>query len=140
MDSSASAVWSGSLKEGEGKITTKSEVLSQIPYTFKTRFEGAAGTNPEELLAAAHAGCFSMALSNILGGEDLTPEKIETSATVTLDKTDDGFGITKVHLEVQASVPNATAEKFQECAEKAKAGCPVSKLFKTEITMTASLS
>ena len=139
MQSKASAVWSGGLKDGNGKLNTTSNVLKDVPYTFKTRFEGADGTNPEELIAAAHAGCFSMALSNILGGEDLTADSIETTATVSLEKLEDGFAITKVHLDCVAKIPGATEEKFLECAGKAKGGCPVSKLLKAEISMDARL-
>lgn len=140
MKSKASAVWQGSLKDGRGQLNTTSNALKDVPYDFKTRFEGADGTNPEELIAAAHAGCYSMALSNILSEEDLTAESIKTQATVTLEKTDDGFAITKVHLDVTAIIPNASEEVFANCAEKAKAGCPVSKLLKAEITMVAKLT
>lgn len=137
MKSKATASWQGGLKDGRGHLSTTSNVLKDVPYDFKTRFEGAEGTNPEELIAAAHAGCFSMALSNILGEENLTAESINTKATVTLEMTDDGFAITKVHLDVTANVPEASEEVFSTCAEKAKAGCPVSKLLNAEITMDA---
>lgn len=140
MKSEASAVWQGGLKDGNGKLNSKSSVLRDTPYDFKMRFEGAEGTTPEELIAAAHAGCFSMALSNILGQENLTADKIETKATVSLEKVDDAFAITKVHLELVATIPNADEKVFLECAEKAKAGCPVSKVLNAEITMDAKLA
>lgn len=140
MKSKATAVWQGDLKDGRGQLNTTSNALNDVPYDFKTRFEGADGTNPEELIAAAHAGCFSMALSNILGEENLTAESIQTKATVSLEKTDDGFAITKVHLDVTAKVPEASQEVFSTCAAKAKVGCPVSKLMNAEITMDANLS
>lgn len=135
----ASAVWNGTLKEGKGTITTDSGVLSSTPYSFATRFESARGTNPEELIAAAHAGCFTMALSAQLTGAGLTPESLETTAAVTMEKLDIGFTITKVHLDVAARVPNADQPAFDKAAEAAKAGCPVSRLLKAEITMTARL-
>jgi lipoyl-dependent peroxiredoxin len=135
----ASAVWNGSLKEGKGTISSESGVLAKTPYSFATRFEGAHGTNPEELIAAAHAGCFSMALSAQLGGAGITPESIETTAAVTLEKVDAGFAITKVHLDVAARIPGGDQAKFEQAAQAAKAGCPVSKLLKAEITMTARL-
>ncbi|MGI4848921.1 MAG: OsmC family protein [Janthinobacterium lividum] len=139
MVKKASAVWNGSLKEGGGTISTETGVLKQAPYGFKARFEGGSGTNPEELIGAAHAGCFSMALSMILGDAGFTADKIETAAEVTLEKKDDGFAITKVHLTVNAVVPNASAAQFAELATKAKQGCPVSKLLNAEITMDAKL-
>jgi lipoyl-dependent peroxiredoxin len=135
----ASAVWNGTLKEGKGTITTDSGVLSSTPYSFATRFENARGTNPEELIAAAHAGCFTMALSAQLSGAGLTPESLETSAAVTLEKLEAGFTITKVHLDVAARVPNADEAAFDKAAQAAKAGCPISRLLKAEITMTARL-
>jgi len=139
MDSKASAVWKGGLKDGKGTISATSGVLSNTPYTFATRFEGARGTNPEELIAAAHAGCFSMALSAQLGGANLTPESINTQATLTLEKVEGGFAITKVHLDVTAKVPGASAEAFNKAAQDAKAGCPVSKVLNAKITMDAKL-
>jgi osmotically inducible protein OsmC len=139
MKQKASAIWTGSLKEGQGTISTGSGALSAKPYSFRTRFEGEAGTNPEELIGAAHAGCFSMALSMILGMAGFTPEKIETTATITLAQKDGGFAITASHLDVKASVPGATNEQFQELAGKAKAGCPVSKVLNAEISMDAQL-
>jgi lipoyl-dependent peroxiredoxin len=137
--SKASAVWQGGLKDGKGEISTKSGALSSQPYGFNTRFEGKPGTNPEELLGAAHAACFTMALSLILGEAGLTADRMETTATVSLEKTDDGFEITRVHLDLKGSAPGADQATFEELAAKAKAGCPVSKLFKAEITMDAAL-
>jgi osmotically inducible protein OsmC len=139
MKQKASAVWQGSLKEGNGTISTGSGALSAKPYSFKTRFEGEQGTNPEELIGAAHAGCFSMALSMILGMAGFTPEKIETTATITLEQKDGGFAITASHLDVSAKVPGASEEAFLECAAKAKAGCPVSKVLNASISMDAKL-
>lgn len=139
MKRKASAVWKGSLKEGNGTISLESGVLSETPYSFRTRFEDAPGTNPEELVAAAHAGCFSMAFSMILGLEGMTPDSIATEATVTMEKQGDGFAITSSHLDVVAKIPGADAEKFQQAAEKAKAGCPISKLLNAKITMNARL-
>ena len=139
MKRNASAVWTGALKEGRGIITTDSGVLSDTQYSFGTRFENGKGTNPEELIAAAHAGCFSMALSAQLGTMGLTPDRIATSATVSLDKVGDGFAITAVHLTVKAKVPGADAPQFQTAANNAKAGCPVSKVLNATITMDATL-
>ena len=139
MKRTASAVWTGGLKDGKGSISTESGVLSDTQYSFSTRFEEGKGTNPEELIAAAHAGCFSMALSAQLGTENRTAEKIETSAEVTLLKTDAGFTITAEHLKVRAKVPGATPPDFLKAAEAAKAGCPISRLLKAEITMEARL-
>jgi osmotically inducible protein OsmC len=139
MKRKASAVWNGALKDGRGKISTESGVLADAQYSFSTRFENGKGTNPEELIAAAHAGCFSMALSNELGGANLKPDSIATTATVTLDKTDAGFTVTQVHLEVRAKVPGASAESFAKAAGSAKANCPISRLLKTDITMDAKL-
>jgi len=139
MERKASAVWKGGLKEGSGTVSATSGVLSNTPYSFKTRFEGTPGTNPEELIAAAHAACFSMALSAQLGGANLTPESINTSATLTMEKLDSGFTITAVHLDVNAKVPGASAEAFNKAAQDAKAGCPVSKVLNAKITMDAKL-
>src|SRR5664280_1539101 len=137
MASKASAVWTGSLKEGKGTISTATGVLSNANYSFATRFEGAdSGTTPEELIAAAHASCFSMALGAQLGGSGLTPDKIETHAAVTLAKTDAGFAVTKIALSTTASVPGASKEAFDKAASNAKAGCPVSKLFANSTEMT----
>ena len=139
MIKKASAIWKGSLKDGGGTISTETGVLSNAPYGFKARFENGKGTNPEELIGAAHAGCFSMALSMILGEAGLTAEKIETQADVTLEKLESGFEITAVHLSVSAIVPGAGKAQFEELAGKAKAGCPVSKALKAEITMDTRL-
>ena len=135
----ASAVWNGSLKEGKGTISTDSGVLSKTNYSFSTRFENGAGTNPEELIAAAHAGCFTMALSGQLGNVGMTPESLETTAAVTLEKLEAGFTITKIHLDVTARIPGADKAAFEKAADNAKAGCPISRLLKAEITMTARL-
>ena len=139
MSTFGSAVWSGGLKDGKGAISTKSGALKDYPYGFVSRFEGKPGTNPEELIGAAHAGCFTMALSLILGEAGLTAEKMETQADVTLTKQADGFAITAVHLTLKAKIPGADNAKFQELAAKAKAGCPVSKLLKADITLDAKL-
>ena len=139
MQRNASARWQGTLEQGKGTITTDSGVLSDSPYSFRTRFESDPGTNPEELIAGAHAGCFSMALSMILGQAGLEPESIDTRAEVTLDQVDEGFAITRVHLRVKAKIPGADRAKFEECAEAAKAGCPVSKVLNAEISMEAEL-
>jgi len=140
MQRKASATWQGGLKDGKGSLTTDSRVLSATPYSFGTRFENTAGTNPEELIAAAHAGCFSMALSMILGEAGIRPERIDTIATVTLEKADGGFAITKVHLEVNVRAPGADRVKFEAATGKAKTGCPVSKVLNAAITMNASLA
>ena len=139
MKRKASAAWQGGLKDGKGTISTDSGVLDNTQYSFSTRFEDGKGTNPEELIAAAHAACFTMALSGQLGNAGLTADQINTTAAVTLEKTDAGFTITKIHLDVSAKVPSATEEQFQTAAGNAKAGCPVSRLLKAEITMTATL-
>jgi osmotically inducible protein OsmC len=135
----ASAVWQGNLRAGKGSISTASGVLSGTQYSFGTRFEDGVGTNPEELIAAAHAGCFSMALSGQLTNAGLTAERIETTATVTLEKTDAGFTITAVHLDVSASVPSADAQAFASAANHAKANCPVSRVLNATITLDARL-
>lgn len=139
MKRSASAEWHGDLKAGNGAISTDSGTLKQQAYSFHTRFEDGKGTNPEELLAAAHAGCFSMALSAQLAGAGLTPDSIQTKCTITLDKTEGGFGITESHLELVAKVPGATQEQFDAATQAAKSGCPVSKLYNTKITLDAKL-
>lgn len=139
MKQNASARWKGSLKEGSGTLSTGSGALVDKPYSFKTRFEGEPGTNPEELIGAAHAGCFSMALSMILGKAGFTPDQIETTATISLEQQDDGFAITASHLDLTATIPGITGEQFQDLASQAKAGCPVSKLLNAEITLTAKL-
>ena len=140
MIKKAWAVWKGSIRDGGGTISTETGVLNEAPYGFKSRFENGKGTNPEELIGAAHAGCFSMALSLMLGEAGLTPDKIETHADVTLEKVGAGFEITASHLTVNATIPGADDAKFQEIANKAKAGCPVSKLLKARITMDAKLT
>ncbi|QXI38559.1 OsmC family protein [Pseudomonas xantholysinigenes] len=139
MKKTASAVWQGSLKDGKGHISTESGALKQAPYGFNTRFEGSPGTNPEELIGAAHAGCFSMALSMMLGEAGFTPERVDTLAEVSLDKQADGFAITAVHLTLKAAVPGASEAQFQEIANKAKAGCPVSKVLNATISLDATL-
>jgi osmotically inducible protein OsmC len=139
MKRKGSAVWSGGLKDGKGRISTASGVLEDTQYSFSTRFEEGKGTNPEELIAAAHAGCFSMALSGQLGKAGLTAERIATTASVSLEKSDAGFSITAVHLEVRAKVPDADESAFDKAAADAKAGCPVSRVLNAEITMDAKL-
>jgi osmotically inducible protein OsmC len=139
MKRKASAVWQGGLKDGKGAISTDSGVLSNTQYSFSTRFENGAGTNPEELIAAAHAGCFSMALSAQLGEAGIKAERIETTATVTLEKGEGGFAVTESHLEVKASIPGSDQAAFEKAANNAKAGCPISKLLNAKITMNANL-
>ena len=139
MKRSASAVWKGGLKDGKGTISTDSGVLSDTQYSFGTRFEEGKGTNPEELIGAAHAGCFSMALSAQLGEAGLTAERIATKATVTLEKTEGGFSITAVHLDLKAKIPGADRAAFEKAANNAKAGCPVSKVLNAKITLDAAL-
>ncbi|MBV0914197.1 OsmC family protein [Anianabacter salinae] len=139
MKRKGSAIWTGDLKTGAGTVSTQSGVLKDQKYGFNTRFEDAPGTNPEELIGAAHAGCYSMALSMILGQHDLTAEEIATTATVELEQKDGGFAVTKVHLDVTAKIPGADDETFQKAATAAKEGCPISKLLTAEITMDAKL-
>ena len=139
MIRNASAEWNGGLKDGAGKISTDSGVLSDTQYSFSTRFEDGIGTNPEELIAAAHAGCFSMALSGQLGNAGMTAESIKTKASVKLEKLDSGFAVTSVHLEVRARIPGADNDAFVTAANNAKTGCPISKLLNAEITMDAQL-
>ncbi|MEP7187438.1 MAG: OsmC family protein [Rhodanobacter sp.] len=139
MKKSASAHWSGSIKEGQGTISTESGVLREAPYGFKSRFEDGPGTNPEELIGAAHAGCYSMALSLGLGDAGLTADSIDTKAVVTLDKDGDGFSITAVHLTCKAKIPGADAATFDKIAQATKEACPVSKVLKATITLEASL-
>jgi len=134
-----SAVWSGGLKDGKGAISTESGALDAHPYGFASRFEGVKGTNPEELLGAAHAGCFTMALSLILGEAGLTADKMETTAKVTLEQVEGGFAITAIHLTLVAAIPGTDQATFEELAGKAKAGCPVSKVLNAEITLDATL-
>lgn len=139
MKRTASAVWSGGLKDGKGSISTQSGILDNTQYGFSARFESGTGTNPEELIAAAHAGCFTMALSAQLAEAGLTADNLRTTATVTLDKVEDGFAITRIHLELVARIPGADQAKFEEAANKAKVGCPVSRVLKAEITLDAKL-
>src|SRR5438046_15219 len=140
MKRKASAVWRGGLKDGKGTISSESGVLSKTQYSFSTRFENGIGTNPEELIAAAHAGCFTMALSGQLGNAGMTAESIETTATVTMDKLDAGWTVTEVHLDVNAKIPGADKAKFDTAAANAKAGCPISRLLNAKITMDAKLA
>lgn len=133
----ASAVWNGSVKEGNGTITTQSKALDAKPYSFKSRFEGGEGTNPDELLAASHAGCFAMALSLILGQAGFTPDSLEASAEVTMDV--DKLEVTSSHLTLKAKISGISQEKFMECANAAKAGCPISKVLNATITLDATL-
>jgi lipoyl-dependent peroxiredoxin len=139
MKRKASAVWSGGLKDGKGAISTDSGVLDSTQYSFGTRFEEGNGTNPEELIAAAHAGCFSMALSGQLGNAGMTAQEINTTCTITLEKTDAGFTVTASHLDVNVKIPDADKAAFETAANNAKAGCPISRLLKTEISMDAKL-
>ncbi|MBB5692796.1 OsmC family protein [Muricoccus pecuniae] len=139
MQKHGSATWEGGFKDGRGTISLESGAMNAHPYGYAMRFEGVKGTNPEELIGAAHAGCFTMALSAILGGAGLTAERMETKADVTLDKVGDGFEITKIHLTLRAKVPGTDDAGFQELAAKAKAGCPVSKVLKAEISLDATL-
>ena len=140
MKRSASAVWKGGLKDGKGTVSTSSGLLSGVPYNFAKRFENEPGTNPEELVAAAHAACFSMALSGQLGNAGMTAESIDTQATLTMDKTDAGWTVTGIHLDVKARIPDADKAAFEKAADNAKAGCPISRLLNTKITMSASLA
>ncbi len=140
MKRTGSAVWNGDLKTGKGTVSTESGAIDGVAYGFATRFEDAPGSNPEELIGAAHAGCFSMALSGQLGERGMTAERIETHAAVSLDKVEGGFAITKVHLDLTATIPGADTAAFHEAAEAAKAGCPVSKLLDAEITLDAKLA
>jgi osmotically inducible protein OsmC len=139
MKRKASAEWRGDLKSGKGTISTESGTLSNTPYSFTARFESGTGTNPEELVAAAHAGCFTMALSAELGKASLVAQSLRTTATVTLDRVGAGWGVTESHLEVVARIPGASVEAFRKAAEAAETGCPISKLFTAKITMDAKL-
>jgi len=139
MKRKASAEWQGDLKTGKGAVSTDSGVLQRTPYSFTTRFENERGTNPEELVAAAHAGCFTMALSAELGKENLVAESLRTTATVTLERVDSGWSVTESHLEVAGRVPGASAEAFRKAAEAAETGCPISRLLNAKITMDAKL-
>ena len=140
MKRKASAIWTGDLKKGRGTVSTQSKTLSHTPYSFSTRFEEEPGTNPEELIGTAHAGCYSMALSMILGLAGMVPDKIETEATLTMEKVGDGFSITASHLDVTATIPGADEAAFQAAAQKAKISCPISKLLNAEITLDARLA
>jgi osmotically inducible protein OsmC len=139
MKRSASAVWKGGLQDGKGTVSTESGTLSDTPYNFRMRFESEHGTNPEELVAAAHAACFSMALSLFLGNAGMKADSIETKATVSLDKGDGGFSVTSSHLETSVRIPNADRAEFNKAVESAKSGCPISKLLNAKITMDARL-
>ncbi len=139
MKRKASAVWKGGLKDGKGTISSDSGVLDNTQYSFSTRFEEGKGTNPEELIAAAHAGCFSMALAGQLANAGMTADEIKTTATVTLEKTDAGFTVTASHLDVSARIPGSDPKAFETAANNAKAGCPISRLLNTNITMDAKL-
>jgi osmotically inducible protein OsmC len=140
MKRSASAVWKGGLQDGKGSVSSESGALKGVPYNFKMRFENEPGTNPEELIAAAHASCFSMALSLFLGQAGMTAESIDTTATVTLEKVGDAMTVTSSHLQTKCRIPNADQAAFQKAAEGAKAGCPISRLLNTKITLDASLA
>src|SRR5882724_3589210 len=139
MKRNATAVWQGDLKQGKGSLSTPSGVLKETQYSFSTRFENGVGTNPEELIAAAHAGCFSMAFSAELGKAGITPESIHTTATITMDKTDAGWTVTESHLDVAAKIPGVDPAKFTAASNAAKAGCPISRLLKANVTMNARL-
>lgn len=140
MQSKASAIWKGSLKEGKGTFSGTSNVFHDVPYTFASRFAGAAGTNPEELIAAAHASCFAMAVSAELGGRGITPESLESSAAVTLEQSGGGFSVTSSHLTLVANTPGADRAKVEEAINAAKAGCPISKLLNAKITLDFKIS
>lgn len=140
MKRTASAAWKGGLKTGKGLLSTQSGILNETTYGFSTRFEDGPGTNPEELIAAAHAGCFSMALAALLESEGMTAKSIQTSAAVTLDKVDGGFAITAVHLDLLAEVPGTDPATFEKIADRAKSDCPVSKLLSVKATLTAKLA
>jgi osmotically inducible protein OsmC len=139
MERHAAAEWRGDLKTGKGTLSSDSGALSQTPYSFSTRFEGEKGTNPEELIAAAHAGCFTMALSAELGKANLTPQLLRTTAAVSLEKKDGGWGVSESRLDVVAKIPGASQEAFQKAAEAAKTNCPISKLLNAKITLSAKL-
>ena len=139
MQRTATAQWKGGLKDGKGTVSTQSGVLSQTQYSFSTRFENGIGTNPEELIAAAHAGCFSMALSGQLGNANMTAQSIDTKATLTFEKTDAGFTVTSIHLDLKAKIPGGNKAAFDKAADEAKKNCPISRLLNTKITMTANL-
>src|SRR5581483_5905883 len=140
MKRTASAAWQGGLKDGKGTVSTQSGVLSKTQYSFRTRFEDGAGTNPEELIAAAHAGCFTMALSGQLGNAGMTAQSIDTNATLTFEKLNAGWTVTEIRLDVTANIPGADKAAFETAANNAKAGCPISRLLNTKITMDAKLN
>lgn len=140
MQRRASAQWKGGLKDGKGTVSTASGAVKSVPYSFAMRFEDAPGTNPEELVAAAHAACFSMAFSSELGKAGYRPESVDTKATLNFEKTDAGWSVTSIHLDVSAKVPGADPAKFQAAADAAKKTCPISRLLKTDITMSAKLA
>src|SRR5690349_444528 len=139
MQRKASAVWQGDLKTGKGSLSTQSGVLKQTQYSFSTRFENGVGTNPEELIAAAHAGCFTMALSSFLGAAGFTPDELTTQATVSLEQVDGNWTITAIHLDLRGRVPGIDRAQFDEIADKAKAGCPVSRVLKAQVSLTKNL-
>ncbi|MFZ0411672.1 MAG: OsmC family protein [Candidatus Acidiferrales bacterium] len=139
MERSATAVWTGALKDGKGLLTTQSGLLDDAPYSFVTRFENGKGTNPEELIAAAHAGCFAMALSAQLGTMNFTPQSLRATATVTLEKLDAGWTVSKVHLDLAAKIPGITEADFDKASQGAKANCPISRLLKADITLSSHL-
>ena len=139
MQRTANAEWRGGLKDGKGTVSTASGVLTDTAYSFTTRFEDQPGTNPEELIAAAHAGCFTMALSGQLGNRGMTAESIKTTATLTMEKQEAGWTVTAIHLDVAAKIPGADQAKFEEAANAAKTGCPISRLLNTNISMSAKL-
>ncbi len=140
MKRKASAVWQGGLKDGKGTVSTESGVLNKVQYSFSDRFEDGKGTNPEELIAAAHAGCFAMALSGQLGNAGLTAQSLEVTATVTMEKLDAGFTVTEVALDLVARIPGAPKDKFDTAANNAKTGCPISRLLNAKITLNARLA
>lgn len=140
MNRTGTAHWYGGIKDGKGTLTTESKTLSNTPYSFSARFKDGSGTNPEELIAAAHAGCFTMDLSGRLGAAHMVAEEIETTATLTMDKTEKGFSITKIHLDVKAKIQGGDADAFQAAVKQAKEGCPVSRLLNAEITVDAQLN
>lgn len=140
MNRTGTAVWSGGLKDGKGWLSTESKTLSEAPYSFSARFKDGSGTNPEELIAAAHAGCFTMDLSGRLGAAGMTPEEVRTTASLTMEKTDKGFSITKIHLDVAARIPGGDVYAFQTAVKEAKEGCPVSRVLNAEISVAARLN
>ncbi len=140
MNRTGTAHWYGGIRDGKGTLTTESNTLSNTPYSFSARFKDGSGTNPEELIAAAHAGCFTMDLSGRLGAASMVPEELETTATLTMDKSEKGFSITKIHLTVKAKIPGGDNSAFQNAVKQAKEGCPVSKVLNAEISVDAQLN